>query len=187
MNIKIFNEERVKGDKGLVNTKIQKDLSETTNQEYCMENKTFYALEGKIVSTYNKSSYAEENDTFLQDKHAFYKFVDKKDHGHEVIEKNVSTEICYDYGLRAGNNPVNIHLIQSNTLNEISAQKLPPAWCYVFCDASIARRQYASRGQAHYYVCTENFDFKHCKKPICSVFSDMGGKIRIEIYKIEQN
>lgn len=189
MNKREYQEASKKLNEVLVTTEITEHLDQTVSRT-CMENKTFYALDGKIVSTYNKSSYADENDAFLRNNKAFYKFGDRKDHakeGYEAIEKNISTEICLDIGARKDNGAVNIHLIQSNVLYEknVSAEKMPPAWCYVLCDADTARRLSNNKGRP--YVCTKSFDVFHKKEPICSFLIKAKHKIAIDIYKIERD
>jgi hypothetical protein len=167
-----------------------------TNKTLMTENKTFYALSSNIVSSYNKSSYFCECDSFLTSKKVFYHFGDEKDHpvdAEGAIAKNISTEICMDValGLRTGDvEPVNLHLIQSNTLGHLAdkqfANTLPPAWCYIFCDSNVAIRKLEERkrdGRSHIYFNAVARNNIHDPCYSCS-FMFHNYNFNIDIYKI---
>ncbi|MGX8716619.1 MAG: hypothetical protein ACSW8C_01360 [bacterium] len=195
-NINIFNATQGGTEPLTITSKI---LKKESNGKVMTENKTFYTLQDReptIVSTYNKSSYYLECDDFLTSEQAFYYFGDKKDlyfNPTSSIAQNISTEICRDValGLRKGDiNPVNLHLIQSNTLNHLadssSAFNLPPAWCYIFCDSKVASRtldERAREGRSHVYfnAVARNTFFKPCYS--CS-FMFHNYNFSIDVYKI---
>jgi hypothetical protein len=188
-SIKNFNNGKV-GKNRITESKLE--LQEGTNGKIMMENKTFYARSNTIVSTYNKSSYFKENDEFLSNEQAFYCFGDAKDHPtNDTLAKNISTEICRDVslGLRKEDTRVNLHLIQSNTLNNLTqyTDYLPLAWCYVFCDHSVANRNIYERnrdGRSHVYFNSVVKGNLHQPCYSCS-FDLHNCKYDINIYKIK--
>ena len=169
---------------------IASDLA--TEHNFMLENKTFYSLRGEIVSIYNKSSYFDEDDVFLNDKNAFYYFGDCKDHlmGETPrITNDISTEICRDVslGLRKNDTDVFLHLVQSNTLNDLSGYKqfgyLPPASYYIFCDPCVARN---TAKHSHLYLNETTNVFTKCSSCCsCSFTIDKSNKYSVNIYKIE--
>ena len=129
----------------------KKSISE--NENLCMmENKTFYTLNNEVVSTYNKSSYCDENDDFLSNENVFYYFGDWKDHQKPnlpQITNHISTEICRDLpvGRRQNDNGILFHLIQANGLRNMMSytNNLPIALCYIFCDPCVMRKDILTR------------------------------------------
>ena len=191
-SIEAFNTNKL-GENPISESKLT--LTKEENGKLMMENKTFYTHKSSIVSTYTKSSYFKENDEFLGTEHAFYCFGDGKDRSiiATPIAMNISTEICRDVslGLREKDTPINLHLIQSNSLNNLiqySTGYLPPAWCYIFCDPSVASRNIYKRnrdGRSHVYfnyVAKENL-YQPCYS--CS-FDLHNCKYDINIYKISK-
>lgn len=159
-SIAFFNKNTLGENPISVSKLTPETLTKEKNGKFMMENKTFYPHKNGIVSTYNKSSYFKENDEFLANEQAFYYFGDKTDHpAADQIAVNISTEICRDVSLalrREDTSVVNLHLIQSNSLNNLIQYTgyLPPAWCYIFCDPSVANRDICERnrdGRSHVY------------------------------------
>lgn len=89
-------------------------------------NQTMYAIDGRIAAVYNKSTYCEENDSFLKKHRGFYDFGEWKlvrspsadTSVFECLSKNIQPCICADYPYminQVRNGKTKFLIVQSNT------------------------------------------------------------------------
>ena len=168
------------------------ELTSEIKDVYRLENKTFYALNENIISTYNKSTYYNESNEFLSYENTFYRFGDKEDHSslQDTIHfaNYVSTEICRDVVCKIRKDDADripFHIIQANSIRRLpSDEEIPPANIFVFCDPVVC----SSEDLSHVYKDSISIGIENtCNPCYIASFTLNGKEINISIYKIIDN